>query len=40
MKLDPSALRAALVQAGAVEREAKGSGEVLRYELEIGRAHV
>ena len=33
MKLDPDALRAALIQADAVEREAKGSGELYRYEL-------
>ena len=34
MKLDPAALRAAVVQAGGVEREAKGSGELFRYELD------
>ena len=34
MKLDPAALRAAVVQAGAVEREARGSGELYRYELD------
>jgi ribonuclease HIII len=34
VKLDPDALRPALVQAGAVEREARGSGELFRYELD------
>ncbi|HEV2814676.1 MAG TPA: hypothetical protein VGW10_15580, partial [Solirubrobacteraceae bacterium] len=34
MKVSPDALRAAVEQAGAVEREAKGSGEVFRYELD------
>ncbi|HEX8204567.1 MAG TPA: ribonuclease HIII [Solirubrobacteraceae bacterium] len=34
MKLDPAALRAAVVQAGAAEREARGSGELFRYELD------
>jgi ribonuclease HIII len=33
VKLDPDALRAAVEQAGGVEREAKGSGELFRYEL-------
>ncbi len=34
MKLDPDALRTAVVQAGGAEREAKGSGELFRYELD------
>ncbi len=34
MKVEPDALRAAVVQAGGVEREAKGSGELWRYELD------
>jgi ribonuclease HIII len=34
VKLDPAALRAAVVQAGAAEREARGSGELFRYELD------
>lgn len=34
MKLEPAALRAAVVQAGGVEREAKGPGELFRYELD------
>jgi ribonuclease HIII len=34
VKLDPDALRAAVVQAGAVEREARGPGELFRYELD------
>jgi ribonuclease HIII len=34
VKVPPDALRAALVQAGAVEREAKGSGELYRFDLD------
>lgn len=34
MKVPPDALRVAVEQAGAVEREAKGSGELWRYELD------
>jgi ribonuclease HIII len=34
VKVPPDDLRAALVQAGGVEREAKGSGELYRYELD------
>ena len=34
MKVPPDDLRAAVVRAGGVEREAKGSGEVYRYELD------
>ena len=34
MKVDPDALRIAVEQAGAVEREARGSGELFRYELD------
>ena len=34
MKVSPDALLAALVQAGAVERAARGSGKLFRYELD------
>ena len=34
MKVSPDALRVAVEQAGAVEREARGSGELFRYELD------